>query len=200
MPFNIDFRGVKLKIKQKLKKKSFTRLVKLITFFIFIYQTIVLTIDYLKYETVIHWKMMDKFENQEYLPAISLCVDSKYKIFFNESLILDCGTKNTIQMMNDYCRNSTYLAESITPSGKRCLTLFSNLFGVKRKIRPDSNINVAIFHNYNYWNGLVHQNITPPHLYRNFLRLGKSGINSIEYSSVTEQLLPFLFWTNCFEY
>jgi hypothetical protein len=82
MPSNIDFRDVKLKIKQTLTKKSFTRLVKLITFFIFIYQTIVLTIDYLKYETVINWKMIDEFENQEYLSAISLCVDSKYKIFF----------------------------------------------------------------------------------------------------------------------
>jgi hypothetical protein len=71
--------------------------------------------------------MIDKSQNQEYLPAISLCVDSKYKIFFNESLILHCRIKNTRQMINDYCRNSTYLAESIAPSGKRCLTLLSNL-------------------------------------------------------------------------
>jgi len=47
---------------------------------------------------------------------------------------------------------------------------------------------------------LIHQNVTPPHMYTDLLKIGKTGSSTIDYSTVKQQLLPFPYETNCFDY
>jgi hypothetical protein len=47
---------------------------------------------------------------------------------------------------------------------------------------------------------LIHQNITPPHLNRNMMRIDRNSWTTVGYTSMSEQLLPYPYETNCFEY
>jgi hypothetical protein len=64
-----------LKISRVRRLISLIRVFKVLTTIIFTYQSILLTIDYLKYETVIDLKLNK--ELNDYMPAISLCFRTK---------------------------------------------------------------------------------------------------------------------------
>ncbi len=188
-------------------KLLFTRIFKIFSSIIFIHQSISLSIDYLKYETVIDLKLVDPDFN--YNPTITLCIDSK-NLYHSErtentiishdfgNLICDLrflyGPKSKIN-----CKNFSHILESYTPLGDKCITLFSALIEKKIPIKKlyliyiDSYSVIKLF-------ALIHQDISPPYLYTNKFEFGKWGKIRIEYTSIIESLLPFPYETNCYDY
>ncbi len=79
------------------------RFLKLLSTIVFINQTILLTIKYLKYETVIDLKLME--EINKYSPAFSLCLRSKlFGSDFGNSTISDYIGKVTCEIfINGKC-------------------------------------------------------------------------------------------------
>jgi hypothetical protein len=86
----IAIRNISVKIIKFCRKIEFFKIFKIFSTIIFINQTILLSIEYLKYETVIDLKL-DRFEEMDSNPAISLCLkSSRFWSSKNESsLILD---------------------------------------------------------------------------------------------------------------
>jgi hypothetical protein len=89
----IDIRNILAKVIKFCRKIKFIKILKFFSTIIFINQTILLSIDYLKYETVIGLKLigLTKQYNCEGFPAISLCLKSTrfYSAQNESSLILD---------------------------------------------------------------------------------------------------------------
>ena len=88
--------------------------------------------------------------------------------------------------------------ESVTPIAYRCLTYFSQLFDSKPMPSNVKNYFLQIYNNIDLF-ALIHQIKTPPHLIKNKYEL-KLGINLIDYSLIEENLLPFPYETNCYDY
>jgi len=87
----ITIRNILAKVIKFCRKIKFIKILKFFSTIIFIYQTILLSINYLKYETVIDLKLIDKQHNLDSNPAISLCFKSSrfYSAQNESSLILD---------------------------------------------------------------------------------------------------------------
>ncbi len=89
----IAIRNILMKVIKFCRKIKFVNIFKFFSTIIFINQTILLSIDYLKYETVIDLKLSGYLEkhNLESNPAISLCLKSSrfYSAQSESSLILD---------------------------------------------------------------------------------------------------------------
>jgi hypothetical protein len=166
-----------------------------------------LSIDYLKYETVIDLKLVDPDFN--YNPTITLCIDSKnlYHSERTENTIISHDFGNLIcdlrflygPKSQTNCKNFSHILESYTPLGDKCITLFSALIEKKIPIKKlyliyiDSYSVIKLF-------ALIHQDISPPYLYTNKFEFGKWGKIRIEYTSIIESLLPFPYETNCYDY
>ncbi len=81
---------------------SLISLFKLLTTIAFIYQTIELTIDYLKYETVIDLKMIRIVDNRDIAITIYICVKPKQQIFkFNSGKNLNSTIIDYYRLKND---------------------------------------------------------------------------------------------------
>jgi hypothetical protein len=89
----IAIRNILVKVIKFCRKIGFIKIFKIFSTIIFINQTILLSIEYLKYETVIDLKLIKYSETigLDSNPAISLCLkSSKFRSSKNESsLILD---------------------------------------------------------------------------------------------------------------
>ncbi len=110
----IAIRNILAKVIKFFRKIKFIKIFKFFSSIIFIYQTILLSIDYLKYETVIDLKLIGKqnyFTNNSN-PAISLCLKSSrfYSAKNESSLILDRIGKINCDV-SDGRRNLEYSSE-----------------------------------------------------------------------------------------
>ncbi len=91
----IAIRNILSKVIKFCRKIKFINIFKFFSTIIFINQTILLSIDYLKYETVIDLKLLVVVHGKQYnldsYPAISLCLKSSrfYSAKNESSLILD---------------------------------------------------------------------------------------------------------------
>jgi hypothetical protein len=88
----IAIRNILVKVIKFCRKIGLIKIFKIFSTIIFIHQTILLSIEYLKYETVIDLKLMSaKDKVLDSFPAISLCLKpSRFWSSKNESsLILD---------------------------------------------------------------------------------------------------------------
>jgi hypothetical protein len=87
----ISIRNILVKVIKFCRKIKFIMIFKIFSTIIFILQIILLSIDYLKYETVIDLKLFKEEYNLESNPAISLCIKSSrfYSTQNESSLILD---------------------------------------------------------------------------------------------------------------
>jgi hypothetical protein len=188
----------------------FEKILNLISFLVFTYQTILLTRDYCEFQTVIDLKLI---ESKDYLPAISICFDywkrdnrfypnnsgslTISKIFGRMHCALFNASKNA--GIKNKCNKLTDLVESFTDSGKKCLTLFSRLYWSTIFNGTDFILTLILYKPIHFYL-LIHQNITPPHLNRNFLRIDKNSMTVVGFRSITEELLPYPYETNCFKY
>jgi hypothetical protein len=87
----IAIRNILAKIIKFCRKIGFIKIFKIFSTIIFIHQTILLSIDYFKYETVINLKLISHFQTIESdsNPAISLCLkSSKFRSSKNESSVI----------------------------------------------------------------------------------------------------------------
>jgi hypothetical protein len=201
------------KIFRKFSSKSLQKLFKLLTLIVFIYQTILLTIDYYKYETVVDLQLQRLSENSDFLsiPAISLCVGNKNESFkvndriFNKrkigekysKIVCQITTQDWSEIEKD-CNHVTNFVESLTPSGTKCLTMFSNLIDVKKYFNTNFGTVLMTETDKNFV-VLIHQNTTPPHLFQNIFRFSKGISRGIQFTSERERIMPFPYETNCFE-
>lgn len=89
----IAIRNVLVKVIKFCRKFGFIKIFKIFSIIIFINQTILLSIEYFKYETVIDLKLIpyDETFGSDSNPAISLCLKSSrfYSAQNESSLILD---------------------------------------------------------------------------------------------------------------
>jgi hypothetical protein len=87
----IAIRNILMKVIKFCRKIKFVNIFKFFSTIIFINQTILLSIDYLKYETVIDLKLIWYVVKSNSNPAISLCLKSSrfYSAQNESSLILD---------------------------------------------------------------------------------------------------------------
>jgi hypothetical protein len=118
-------------------------LFKIFSLIIFIHQSISLSIDYLKYETVIDLKLVSPDFN--YNPAITLCIDSKNLYHWerteNATISHDFGTLICdLRFLygpksRTNCKIFTHILESYTPLGNKCIILFSALIEKKIPIK-----------------------------------------------------------------
>jgi hypothetical protein len=88
--------------------------------------------------------------------------------------------------------------ESYTPSGLKCITLFSDL--ITTKYIFDDLWMISIKYDTIIDSVFIHPNITPPHLYINMIEVGYYDWAKLRYLSKKEHLLPYLYETNCFDY
>jgi hypothetical protein len=88
--------------------------------------------------------------------------------------------------------------ESYTPSGLKCITLFSDL--ITTKYNFDEFRTIYILYNSIIDWAVIHHNITPPHLYTNMIEVGNYDMVNVDYSPIIEHLLPYPYETNCFDY
>ncbi len=88
--------------------------------------------------------------------------------------------------------------ESYTPTGLKCLTLFSELGRLKERPKKNQGLMITLKENIDYV--IIHQNNTPPHLFNDRIEVGKYIQNTIDYKSIEENLLPFPYETNCYDY
>jgi hypothetical protein len=178
---------------------------KIFASIVFIYQSILLTIDYLKYETVIDLKLVPQYEHS--FPAISFCLKSKFGSFRIES-----GKSANFTISDRFgeifceidelknCRAFTRFFESMTPFGFECITLFSEL---DELIKNSFGIRVSTDIEWNTgkkFNLLLHHHIIPPHMHTNMIEVGVYEISIVEYFSIKEGLLPYPYETNCYDY
>jgi hypothetical protein len=196
-------------IAKMFSSKTILKILKLISFLVCSYQSIMLTIEYCEFKTVMDFKLIDTYD---YLPAISLCVDSVNKGTRFDHKNSDSTDNKTFGPMrctlfsplegrsiwND-CDKFSDIFESFTNYGKKCLTFFSSPFGLKRFI-DKAFIPTLILYEPIDLMVLIHQNITPPHLNRNMMRIDRNFRTSVGYSSISEESLPYPYETNCFEY
>ncbi len=98
----IDIRNISAKVIKFCRKIKFIKICKFFSMTIFTHQTILLSISYLKYETVIDLKLIGKQHNLDSNPAISLCLKSSR--FYSDqnvsSLILDRIGKIKCEIVN----------------------------------------------------------------------------------------------------
>jgi len=89
----IVIRNILVKVIKFCRKIGFINIFKIFSTIIFIYQTILLSIEYLKYETVVDLKLITDIEiiESDSKPAISLCLKSSrlWSSKNESSLILD---------------------------------------------------------------------------------------------------------------
>ncbi len=92
---------------------------------------------------------------------------------------------------------SAYIIESYTPSGFRYKTLFSD--SIEKNYFIQQSLLIKIEYNTNIDFLVIHQNITPPHLYKNMLEIGKFGSAIVQYSFI-RVYLEYPYETNCYRY
>jgi hypothetical protein len=188
-------------------KLLFTTIFKIFSLIIFIHQSISLSIDYLKYETVVDLKLVRGFDRD--FPSITLCINSKnlYHSERTENTTISHDFGNLIckfkfsyePMSKTNCKNFSHILESYTPLGNKCITLFSALIEKRVPIKELTFIDIVSYSGIKYF-ALIHQNISPPHLYTDKFEFGKWDEISIKYASIIESLLPFPYETNCYDY
>jgi hypothetical protein len=203
----IDLLSKVKKLFGKRKIRSLKKLGKLIAFVGLIYQTISVTINYSKFETVIDMHAVSDVEQE---PTFTFCLKSshKYKSHRKTQNILKnkrYDRQISCQLLVEgerigsriQCKNLTKIVESVTPFSRRCLSYFSQLLDNKT-LPSDFNL----FFSDNKLNAyvLIHQNRTPPHFVGNKIEIFKSRINKIDYSMITTKLLPFPHSTDCHNY
>jgi hypothetical protein len=100
------------------------------------------------------------------------------------------------------CSKYIPIMESYTPSGLKCISLFSDLITTKYKYKYFLNefINFAIYYDTIIDSAFIHHNITPPHLYTHMIEVGNYNLVKGFYLSRREHLLPYPYKTNCFDY
>ena len=100
----IAIRNILVKIIKFCRKIGFINIFKIFSTIIFINQTILLSIEYFKYETVIDLKLIpyDETFGSDSNPAISLCLKSSrfYSAQNESSLILDRIGKINCKLFN----------------------------------------------------------------------------------------------------
>ncbi len=108
----IAIRNILAKVIKFCRKIKFINILKFFSTIIFINQTILLSIDYLKYETVIDLKLISKAYNLDSYPSISLCLKSSrfYSAQNKSSLILDRIGNITCELFNGR-KNLEYSSE-----------------------------------------------------------------------------------------
>jgi hypothetical protein len=97
----IAIRNILAKVIKFCRKIKFINILKFFFTIIFLIQTILLSINYLKYKTVTDLKLTEPFHLDNY-PAISLCLKSSrfYSAQNESSLILDRIGKITCYLIN----------------------------------------------------------------------------------------------------
>jgi hypothetical protein len=80
----------------------------------------------------------------------------------------------------------------------RCLTLFSSLSRLKSDPKKFQEIYFILKNCIDYV--IIHQNNTPPHLFDDRIEVGKYIQNAFDYKTIEENLLPFPYETNCYDY
>jgi len=107
----ITIQNILVKIIKFCRKIGFIKIFKIFSTIIFIHQTRLLSIDYLKYETVVDLKL-NKQNNFNSNPAISLCLKPSrfYSAQNGSSLILDRIGKITCGLVNGR-KNLEYSSE-----------------------------------------------------------------------------------------
>jgi hypothetical protein len=209
MPQISDVNKILKSLIKKCSAKAIDKFLKLISFMVCIYQIILLTRDYCKFQTVLDFKLID---SRDYLPAISICVDhwnkeSRFDTRISGTLTIDetfgpmdCVLffPTTSSGFRKKCNRFSDI-ESFTNSGKKCSTFFSRLDGSNRSLEIDLIFTIILYKPIDLFL-LIHQNITTPHLSRNVMRIDKNKWTVVGYTSITEELLPYPYETNCFDY
>jgi hypothetical protein len=96
------------------------------------------------------------------------------------------------------CLKLIPIVESYTPSGLKCITLFSDF--ITTKYIFDELLSISINYDTIIDSAFIHHNITPPHLYRNIKEVRNYDSVKVHYFSKKEHLLPYPYETNCFDY
>jgi hypothetical protein len=193
---------------RKTKKIEFiSKVVKLIAFLVLIFQIIELTISYLKHETVIDMKVVPKGEQR---PTFTFCLKNKdefprkklrlYFVRFDHPIgCAQSQRHKSNKKLYFNCSKLSRIVESVTPLSPKCLSYYSRLFD--ENYSPDNSfffaflipITINAF-------ALIHQSATPPHFAKDTIEIEKSLLNEITYSSITRNLLPFPYETDCYDY
>ncbi len=116
----------------------------------FTYQAIDITVEYLKYETVVS---IGTDSGEENLPAISLCIKSEksYSEFnrmkVGNETISDLICRGIIQRLNNgkyigNCGEKFTVVESVTPIAKKCFTFYSSLIENRHLMRANKTIGI----------------------------------------------------------
>jgi hypothetical protein len=137
-------------------------------------------------------------------PSHTLCINSDDGLAeISEGKIEKFGKSIYCSVMNvkkDFeCSLQTQEVESVTPFSHRCLTYFSQLLDSKESLSGHLTPNFIIQGKVKIF-ALIHQNGTPPHLFRNKIRLMENSRNQVDYSTTYEKLLTFPYATDCKEY
>ncbi len=187
-----------------LRKLSLRRIANIIAILIFIYQTITLTIDYLKYQTVIEMKTQTPLLES---PSFSICIGShsmpevsqnqNIVEFFDKSIL--CLYKHSADKQIKTCPQFQKV-ESVTPFSHRCFTYFSRLSDnnvwIDYKSGKVDYITFLIQNEINTF-ALIHPNNTSPHFFNQNIEIINYSHNVIGYSTIFEKLLPSPYQTDC---
>jgi hypothetical protein len=197
------------KLKSNAKKmRLLEKIGIIIAFLILFYQVIEVTINYLKYETVIDMKATLKEEQR---PTFTFCLKNKdeftrKKLRYNFQRFdhpIGCARRKNDEETNENfyvnCSKLSQIVESVTPLSRKCLSYYSRLFD--DNYSPDNSFYFAfIIPNTINAFALIHQSATPPHFAKDTIEIAKSKFNEISYSSTKRNLLPFPYETDCYDY
>jgi hypothetical protein len=118
-------------------KLLFNKIFEIFTLTVFIDQSIILLIGYLKYETLIDLKLNRPDTSYRY-PAITFCIDFQniFHLERRENTTIrhyfgNLTRKYFVPSLRNNCKTFTNILESFTTLGSQCITLFSAL--IERK-------------------------------------------------------------------
>jgi hypothetical protein len=171
----------------------------------FTYQAIDITVEYLKYETVVS---IGTDSGEENLPAISLCIKSeksyselsgmkirnetisdlicRWILLYEGKFIRNCGQKLTV-------------VESVTPIAKKCFTFYSSLIENRHLMRANKTIGIIFLRTFKL-HFILHSSSIPPHLSTETFKYSFGKLVTYSYYFIRENLLQFPYETNCYDY
>jgi hypothetical protein len=204
-----------------IKALSFIKFIRIhlkfiIIFIGFTYQTIDLTITYLKYETVFSIQSESGVEN---IPAISLCLKSKQlfeeiskKKRKDETIgdfiyrSINCSLINAFKNNVIGCGRKSTIVESFTPFAFRCFTFLSDLIEEQTSSQKELHFDISeglfmfMIDNSLDLPFIIHSPKIPPHLFTDLHRYQFQSVNDYRIYPIREKLLPFPYESDCYSY
>ena len=198
------------KIKRTGINILWNKICKLIIILLFLYQSIDLTINYCKYETVINVEYKSNDYNS---PAITICSDKNFgkigeinvfkTIANNMSKTLNCNNLLNKFPFNSYktCHQTSETIISINTIGNLCLTFLSQLINASLVENAFHQIKIEYYNQKLIYNKniyyYIHRANSPPHFLNQYFKLKLGDMNLIKTNILNHYLLPFPYQTDC---